>query len=186
MGGIHDYGLTQAFKVPEIAIGLIVAGSILMLLSFGGLIGVIKDMKILLVLFIVVLMLITLAELGLGITAYTLADEKSVAIQLDKVWPKFSDSVHRLVQDNFMCCGRNGTQDTKAVCPVGGIGHGCIPSFAHWVSTRIDILDIVSIVSAVVQIVVIIFAILLVMAISQRRESDTVPLLSSHRIIHVH
>lgn len=186
MGGIHNYGITQAVQVPQIAIGLIVAGCVLVFLSVAGMFGAIKDLKALLVIFVIFLLLITLTELGLGITAYTLADEHTMETQLYKTWPKFSPTVHRLVQANFVCCGRNGTQDTSEPCAFHAIGHACFPAFSNWVASRIEIIDIIAIVSAVVQIVVIIFAILLAKAISQNKDSDTVPLLASHRIIHVH
>lgn len=187
IGGIHDYGVTQAVRVPEIAIALIVAGSVLVFLSVAGMFGTIKNWRPLLIGFVVILLLITIAELGIGITAYTLADEQSVSQQLYKIWPKFTENVQNLIQINFVCCGRDGDPvDSKAPCSHTGIGHACIPPFSVWVTSRIEVLDIIAIVSAVVQIVIIIFAILLVKAISKRKDLDTVPLLSSHRVIHVH
>lgn len=183
LGGIKSYGVTEAIRIPELAIGVIVAGVILMLLSIVGMIGTVKELKSLLVIFVILLLLISIVELGLGITAYTLADKATIQTQIAKVWPKFSNAVHKLVQNNFVCCGLHGVPDTKEACPTLGVGHPCLIPFSSWVSSKIEILDIIAVISAIVQIVIVVFAILLVRAASLRREIDTVPLLSSNRIV---
>lgn len=185
LGGVHDYGVTAALKVPEIPVGLIVAGSIVLLLSILGFLGTLREVPVLLYIFFVVLLLITVIELGLGIAAYTLADQPTMAHEIQKYWPKFYDRVHKLIQDNFHCCGLHGVPDTTAPCPAGGLTHGCLLPFSTWLTKKIETLDIIAIISAVIQVMILTFTMLLAKAATKRRGSDTVPLLSSTRVIRV-
>jgi hypothetical protein len=185
LGGIHDYGVTDALKVPEIPIGLIVAGVIVLLLSVLGKVGTFKESQIFLFIFFGILLLITITELGLGIAAYTLADEPTMTKEVEKYWPKFSNTVHGLIQNNFECCGLHGVPDTHTACPPKGLNQGCLIPFSKWLTAKIETLDIIAVVSAVVQVMILTFSILLAKAVSKRKGSDTVPLLSSKRLIHV-
>jgi hypothetical protein len=183
LGGIHNYGVTEALKIPQIPIGLIVAGVIVLFLAVVGKIGTFRESKPFLGLFFAILLLITIAELGMGIATYTLADEESLSKEVVRVWPKLSNKVHETVQDNFLCCGLYGSKDTATECRPQGLGTGCLVPFSKWLTNKLQVLDIIAIISAVIQVMILIFTVLLFKAARTHHSSDTVPLLSSQRVI---
>ena len=186
LGGVHDYGVTAAVQVPQIAIGLSVAGVVVILLAILGMIGTFRELKVLLGIFFALLLLITIVELGMGMAAYTVVDVDSISTETAKTWPKMSTSVHNLVQEKFVCCGLYGTPDTTSVCPPLGISHGCLAPFSTWLASKVETINIVAIVSAVVQVLILIFTFLLFQAARSGHNEESVPLLAPYRLIHVH
>lgn len=185
LGGIHGYGITSAVEVPQISIGLIVAGVIVLLLAFLGLVGTLKELKVLLGIFFAILLLLTVAELALGMAAYTVMDLRFVSDEVTKIWPKASSTVHSLVQKNFVCCGLYGVPDTSSPCPPLGVAHGCLVPLSSWLNSKMDTINVVAIISAIIQVVILIFTFLLYKATKSRQHEESVPLLAHTRIIYV-
>jgi len=82
-----------------------------------------------------------------------------------------------------MCCGLSGKNDTSVPCKPQQLGLGCQQPFSKWLTDKLQVMGIIAIVSAVVQVMILIFTILLFKAARRGDDSDTVPLLSSTRVV---
>ncbi|XP_016973884.1 CD63 antigen [Drosophila rhopaloa] len=135
VGAVYTgYELFLAGKFFSIPTFLIVIGSFIILISFFGCWGALKENYCLVLSFSIMLAIIFILELAAGISGYVLRNDASKLIETSltnslKEYNTFNrNPTTRLwddVQRDFHCCGVNGFADWNTVYPNGSLPISC-------------------------------------------------------------
>eukprot|EP00010_Vexillifera_abyssalis_P000126 CAMPEP_0201560468 /NCGR_PEP_ID=MMETSP0173_2-20130828/78287_1 /ASSEMBLY_ACC=CAM_ASM_000268 /TAXON_ID=218659 /ORGANISM="Vexillifera sp., Strain DIVA3 564/2" /LENGTH=357 /DNA_ID=CAMNT_0047974921 /DNA_START=69 /DNA_END=1143 /DNA_ORIENTATION=+ len=104
--------ITEFVNIP-LSIALIALGGCVVILSFVGCLGAYCQMRTLLKFYLFFLLLVVLAQIGVGVAVYFKKD--SVVHEMDKTWNKADDELRSYVQHKFDCCGWETIYDDPVV-----------------------------------------------------------------------
>ncbi|CAH8490169.1 unnamed protein product [Schistosoma bovis] len=150
-----QYGdnLHKVWQAAPIAI--IVVGVIILIVSFLGCCGAIKENVCMLYMYAFFLIILLIAELAAAIVAVVYKDKIDSEIDalmtgaLDKPTPEITEFMD-LIQSSFHCCGAKGPQDYAANIPASCRGEitvyheGCVPVFGAFLKRNLVIVACVA------------------------------------------
>jgi len=141
-----------SFQDPVI-LTVIVLGSFIGGSALFGCCGAWLESRFLLTLFLVVLVLLLIAQLGVGIGSYV--ERSRIPTELDKLWDKASDNLRNYTQFEFSCCGFFNSTDREILpCPIVDndkhemVYSSCSTELSGTLSFVLHVLEITSIVIA--------------------------------------
>jgi len=115
--GIYAFNFGQVLSniaaVPPVAIGLMVAGIVVVLISFMGCFGAGRESKPLLGVYLGLLLIIIASVIAVGVLAYGFTGELDTVLQ--QGWKSAPDSSKQWIYQNFDCCGYI-VPDNSTVC----------------------------------------------------------------------
>merc|ERR1712125_72312 len=134
------------------AIGLIVLGSFVAIVSCFGCIGASRESRCRLCMYFVVLGLILAAMIAVGAIAITQRSKFDEGLQT--AWVDLTDSEKKAIQDQFNCCGWANPSDHPATpCPQDQNVVGCESQVENFIDNRLKIVGITGITIACIQVI---------------------------------
>jgi ABC-type transport system involved in multi-copper enzyme maturation permease subunit len=94
-------------NLPQVAIGIVVIGILVIILSVLGCCGARTERRSLLVIYFILLLMIFIVQLSLGIASLVYAG--SVSDGVTAGWNQVSNDTRTQIEGTFGCCGLNGT-----------------------------------------------------------------------------
>jgi len=110
--GLGAWAVAEGVKyqiTTTVAVGVIVLGAIVFVISFMGCFGAFKVSKCLLYTYAVVLLLLLIAFLVIGIVGYL--NKSSLYTYASDAWSEASNDTRGLIEKNFNCCGFYNSTD---------------------------------------------------------------------------
>jgi len=158
--GIYSYvrgeklsGLALSVNSKQVEIAIIALGGVVMLLAFFGCCGAGIESKFLLSVFFVFILLLMLAELGVGIAGYVKRND--MESDLNSAWNKSSNETKVDIQNNFNCCGFNDFSQAILPCNYNST---CYKKVKDDISNNLYIVGVAGITVACIQFLSLIFA----------------------------
>ncbi|KAH3756819.1 CD53 antigen [Pelomyxa schiedti] len=155
--------------LDTLAIALVAIGLLVVIIAIFGTSGLLLHNRILLVLFIVLLSILVVCQLGVGVAATV--DAGQLPTMLDIAWSNTDAIQLASIQEDLSCCGfYNSTDRQVEPCPVVSnvtVTRGCYNPLMHNIGDAMDELAISAIVISVMEVFGIILTIVLVARISK-------------------
>jgi len=134
MGHIRDF-----MTVPTLAIGIIVLGGFVLLVSFFGCCGAHRQSKTLIGIYIGIVFLIMVGQMGIGIAAYGFHSDVEGWVKTG--WNTINNQTRDWVEQEFSCCGFYNSTDTPGYCPPQTT-KGCYYALVDYVKGKLLIVEI--------------------------------------------
>lgn len=134
----HTYAGVLEDRFLSVPALLIATGAIILIISFFGCCGAVKENHCMIVTFSVFLVLIFILELAAGIAGYVLKDA-AVGVLKEKLNHTMYETVHvpadkdlwSDIQTDFSCCGTNNASDWKQVYKNDSLPYSCCNHSEH-------------------------------------------------------
>jgi hypothetical protein len=162
----HTGELYGVVVVPNLAIGVIVLGSIVAGIAFFGCCGSIQESRCLLVLYFIFVLVIMLAQFGIGFAVIKYSSD--VPVLVEQSWNTSTPDERRVVEQTFQCCGLHQFD-------INGCGANvtttttCYNKLVTFVENALRTLEIVAFVVGSVEVLGLLFSCCLVAAITERK-----------------
>jgi len=164
----HVVNFNKFIDIPW-PIGMIVIGSFIFALTIFGCCGAIRESKMLLGIYFVLLFFLVAAQVGVIIYSYKY-DNGVLENALKLAWEKADTDVKQWAQEYFSCCGFQDITDEPALpCPPG-VTQGCKDIIHHYIDGQLYVLQIVCIVIASIQFLGLLFALCLCCVVPSSKE----------------
>jgi len=158
---IDDNNLNIPLAKYQAAIWVVAGvGGFLFLTGFLGCCGAACENRVLLGLFFTIVLVLFLLELGAGIAALVMKDQfkDDITKAIQELKGKGADALLP-IQDNFNCCGTDGTDGYGAGCPTGQTAKpGCIDAVWAKIKSNMTAAGAIAIVVLVIELLAMIFA----------------------------
>eukprot|EP01092_Planopodium_desertum_P000298 TRINITY_DN103_c0_g1_i3.p2 TRINITY_DN103_c0_g1~~TRINITY_DN103_c0_g1_i3.p2 ORF type:complete len:236 (-),score=50.48 TRINITY_DN103_c0_g1_i3:1113-1820(-) len=148
--GLASYALIQKPSISQltpfsIPIGLIVLGVFTVLLSCFGCCGAWKESRGLLGLYFVILLILVIAQVGVGVGAVMYGNKLNVILADAWTAADSDPTVKQDIQTEFNCCGWTDPSDHPYIpCP-DNASVGCIEAITGAIKDKLKIVEIVGI-----------------------------------------
>lgn len=172
-----DVGELTSNALP---VGMIALGSIVMLISFLGCCGALKEGRAMLCCYVLFLLVLIIAQII--VAALVLSDKDKAKDIVEDGWNDASLSTRCDVQNNFDCCGffgpsDNSTPTSVCECPkIGGtnttVTVGCLDKLESDLEDNLELLGAIGVAFALFQIVGVVLSLCLRSAILSQYEED--------------
>ena len=153
-----------------LAVGIIVLGTSVTLISCFGCFGAMRENRCFLGMYILILLIIVIAQAGVGITAYV--QKGKIDGSLQTAWSNSTDEVRNTIQKEFDCCGWLNSKDHPgSECPSGN-PPGCRDTVENYFQERLKIVGIIGLVIASIELLGLLFAFCLMKAINSSEDKE--------------
>jgi len=159
--GIGAYvlqGEASIYYTKALPVGIIVLGCFILVLSFFGCFGAMRESRVLLLIYAVILLCIFIAQLI--IAALILANSNQINNYISTEWQNSSPDFRSQLQSDFGCCGLNNEYDSQPPCPPNAT-QACLPKLQDYLQPKLSLLGGFSIFLAIVQLLGVILALVL-------------------------
>jgi len=174
--------------LDALSIGVIIIGVIVVIISFLGCCGALKESNCMITTFLIFLIIILIAEIVVaGLAFHYKGDIKSFVKKNAHEAFKYKSDLWDPVQADLKCCGVEGKDDypnqnelpgsccdpplVKKYCPSTQATGGCLPKLEDMVKSNYLVVGLVVLTVAFIEVMGIIFACCLRSAISERYQS---------------
>jgi len=160
LGAYTMAGDTGIYYSKSLPTAIVVLGCFILVLSFFGCFGAMKENRVLLLIYAVILLILFLCLLI--VACVILADKAKVDSFLGDTWSSASPQTKAQLQSDFTCCGFYSYNDTFAVlpCPTGSTT-GCLPTLENSLNSKLSLLGGFGIFIAFVQLFGVVLALIL-------------------------
>jgi len=140
--------------------GIIVLGAFILVLSFLGCFGALRESRLVLIIYAGILGAIFFCQLVMA--AIVLSDTNKVEQYMINAWIGASPATQASLESDFNCCGLQSFNDTNAVQPCPSTAtQGCLQSLESSLQSRLSLLGGFGIFLAIVQLCGVVLAIVL-------------------------
>jgi len=174
--------------LDALSIGVIIIGVIVVIISFLGCCGALKESNCMITTFLIFLLIILIAEIVVaGLAFHYKGDiENFVEKNANKTFHMKNTQLWDTIQGDFKCCGVKGKEDwpdqndlpgsccdppLNNTCPSSKATKGCLPKLEDMVKKNYLVVGLVVLTVAFIEVMGIIFACCLRSAISERYQS---------------
>ncbi|XP_073817985.1 tetraspanin 97E [Musca autumnalis] len=108
--GVYARAASIVTNLPIVG-GILACGIILILISILGLAGAVKHHQVMLFFYMIILFLLFLIQFSIASSCLAVNSEQQQEFA-EEGWNRVPASMHKQVQDTFLCCGFNSTNTT--------------------------------------------------------------------------
>lgn len=124
------------------------------MVGFFGCCGAARQSRPLLAMYFVVLLLLMLAQLGIGIAAFAFGPK--VEGWVEQGWERADPDARTWVETNLKCCGFKEPSENPSCVASSGATKACFQVLVDFVDTRLQAVEITAIVLACLQVLALI------------------------------